>query len=84
MAGKVAHGVEEGAKYVKTAVEYGKKVYNVLQKVSTGVDAAEKMGVIKQDSAIAKGNALFKMLSGSGFPEAKYQHTQVFRKRRSY
>ena len=78
----------KAAEYGAKAAEIGKKVYNVLQKVSTGISAAEKLGVIKHDSAIGKANDLFAMVSGaagSGFatPIRSMDH-RVRRKTRSY
>ena len=73
----------KAAEYGAKAYEVGKKVYNVLDKVSTGISAAEKFGVIKKDSKIAKANDLFNMVrlqSGSGFNV----HPEVRRKYRSY
>ena len=74
IAKKVGEGVEEAAKFAakgaKWAAEHGKQILGVLQKVSQGVETAQSMGIIKQDSAVAKANDLFKMISaasGSGF-----------------
>ena len=83
IAAKVAEGGAKAAKYAGKAMEIGKKVYSVLEKVSAGVTAAEKMGIVKQDSAIAKANDLFAMVSGasgSGFSAPQ----PVRRKTRSY
>ena len=73
----------KAAEYGAKAYEIGKKVYNVLDKVSTGISAAEKMGVIKKDSEIGKANDLFNMVrmqAGAGFQA----HPEVRRKYRSY
>lgn len=87
MAVKVGEGAVEAGKYAakgaKWAAEHGKQIYNILQKVSTGVDVAEKLHVIKPDSGLAKANDLFKMVSGSGF-HSQYRDKRVRRKALSY
>ena len=81
---KVGEGAVEAGKYAAKgaawAAEHGKQIYNVLQKVSTGVDVAKKLHVIKEDSALSKANDLFKMVSGSGF----HQEPRIRRKAHSY
>ena len=91
MAGIAKNVVEFGTKaaeYGAKAAEIGKKVYNVLKKVSTGISAAEKLGVIKKDSAIGKANDLFAMVSGaagSGFATPiRSMDRRVRRKTRSH
>ena len=88
IAAKIGEGAVEAGKYAakgaKWALEHGKQIYNVLQKVSTGIDVAEKLGVVKEDSGLAKANDLFKMVSGaagSGFHE---EQQRIRRKTRSY
>ena len=87
VGGIVKNVVKFGAKaaeYGKKAYEIGKTAYNVLKKVSTGIDVAEKFGVVKQDSDIAKANDFFKMVkdaAGGGFDNP---HPRVRRKTRSY
>ena len=74
---------ETAAKYGKRAYEVGKTVYNVLDKVSTGIQVAEKMGVVKKDSDLAKANDLFNLVrgqAGAGFTA----QPEVRRKYRSY
>ena len=61
----IAKGAAKAAKYAGKAVKIGMKVYDVLDKVSTGITVAEKLGVVGQDSAIAKANDLFAMVSGA-------------------
>ena len=73
---------ETAAKYGKKAYKIGQTVYNVLDKVSTGIGVAEKLGVVKNDSDLAKANDLFRLVSGqsgAGFTT----HPQVRRKNRS-
>ena len=88
MSGIVKNVVKYGTKaaeYGAKAAKIGKTVYNVLKKVSTGIEVAEKLHIIKKDSAIGKANDLFEMVSGaagSGFETSNDQ--RVRRKTRSY
>ena len=88
IAKHVGEGVVEAGKYAakgaKWAIEHGKQIYNVLQKVSTGVDVAKKIGIVKEDSALAKANDLFEMISGAAGSGFHAQEQRVRRKSRSY
>ena len=85
IAKNVAKFGSKAAEYGAKAYEIGKKVYNVLDKVSTGISAAEKMGVIKKDSEIGKANDLFNMVRMQAGAGAGFQvHPEVRRKYRSY
>ena len=88
IAAKVGEGVEEAAKFAakgaKWAAEHGKQILGVIQKVSQGVDVAEGMGVIKQDSAIGKANDLFKMVSGATGSGFHVRDRRVRKKPRSF
>jgi hypothetical protein len=85
IAKKIVQFGTKAAEYGEKAYKIGKTVYNVLDKVSTGIGVAEKLGVVKHDSAIAKANDLFQMAktaAGAGFE--KTQHRRVRKKTRSY
>jgi hypothetical protein len=88
IAAKVGEGVEEAAKFAakgaKWAAEHGKQILGVIQKVSQGVDVAEGMGVLKQDSAIGKANDLFKMVSGASGSGFHVRDRRVQKKPRSF
>ena len=74
----------KAAEYGQRAYKIGKTVYNVLDKVSTGIGVAEKLGVIKHDSEIAKANDLFQMAKNAAGAGFETQHQRVRRKTRSY
>ena len=67
------HIAEFGAKagkYIKKGVEVAGKVWDVAQKVSTGIGVAHDWGLIGDDSALNDANDMFQSLTGmagSGF-----------------